>query len=246
MGVQYCTWAKVLLVWPRAGDVESDSGAQTAIIESKTNLFRTYIRGIRKSELIAPYDEAVQLAVANMVADDLNRRVLTDDDDLQEVRWPHYQGLVTDKGAEAHAIIAGLKSGDIVLMEDPAENDLAWPEVVIGAGNTGAGTIIARTPFGYEDTQLGVFYIKFTTAGRVDDGTAQFEWHYNYNATAANTGVTPSNGLLEFAHGLYIAFYDGALSGDSFAVDDEFTVKALPTTERARTSGPQQIEFQSG
>ena len=76
----YTTWQKVVDLYPRAADVESDSDNQTALIVAKSNLFHSFIRGIHKDDLTSPYDEPVKEAVALLVVDELRRRTQTDDE----------------------------------------------------------------------------------------------------------------------------------------------------------------------
>lgn len=242
----YCTWAKVVQYFSQAAQVEPDAGEQTTLITQKTNFFRSYVRSTRKTELTPPYDEPVQIAVAQLVVDELKRRSITDDSDLVFQEFRHIRGMMTDSQSEAHSIIEGILTGAVVLSEDPAEHDLDWPAVVPGDSNTGAGVVVARLPYGYEDTKKGIYYIEFTTAGRVADETAKYKWHYNNAAEASDTDVTPANDLKEFAYGLYLSFVDGALTGDSFAVGDNFTVTCYHRSEKARTTGPQQIDYYSG
>ncbi len=246
MPAQYCTWAKVQQYYPQADLVEPTAGDQTTLIEQKTNFFRAFLRSTRKTELTAPYDEPVQIAVAQLVVDELKRRAMTDDSDLVFQEFKHVRGMMTDSQAEAHSLIEGMLSGDVILTEDPAEHDLEWPASVPAAGNTGNGVIHARLPYGYEDTKTGIYYVEFTTAGRVDDGTAKYKWHYNNSETANDTGVVPTGDLAEIAYGLYLSFVDGSRSGDSFDLGDNYTITCYHRTEQARTHGPQQIDYYSG
>lgn len=242
----YTTWQKVVDLFPLAANVESDTGNQTTLITDKSNLFQTFIRGIHKEDLTSPYDEPVKMAVAYLVIDELKKRRISDDSELEFVQFDHIAGKFTDAGVMAHSIIQGVVKGSIVLSQDDTVSDSQSPHTIPGSSNTSAGKTKALLPHEYKSNTVDTFLIKITTAGRVDAETAVFSWYLNNNATAIGTGVKCTTTPIHLRNELYVYFQDAALTGEQFAIDDTWTITAIPPLAQTRTQSPYNFEVFSG
>ena len=245
MARSYTTWAKVTSLYELADDIEPDvSTNQADLITAKSDEFHAYIRKLHKADLTAPLDEIVKLAVAHLVVEELRQRRHSDDDELELAEFPHITGKFTSNGLQAHGIIAGILRGHIVLTQDHAQLDVHKPEPVT-ITNAGGGRIETVLPYTYTGDGVDIYRIKCTTAGRADDGSAVFSVWCNEDAVSVAT-ISASTGLTSLGEGLYIRFLDAATTGDSFDVNDEWTVTALPEHGARQTPGPRQLEFYSG
>jgi hypothetical protein len=234
----YTTWTKVVQLYPRAGDVESVSGNQTALIAAKQNLFHSFIRHIHKNDLTT-IDECVSEAVALLIVDELRRRAQTDDDERSvEVNYPHYKGITTPEGAGAHALIHAIRDGAIVLTQDKSDKDVLYPAVTPATGNTSVGTVECYLPHEYKSDRIDTFTIKCTTGGRVDVATAIFSVYQNFGATPIGMGLAASEAWTHISNELYVRFVDTALTGAMFVVNDTWTIVAVPPTNPSRSTGP--------
>lgn len=246
MASNYTTWVIVQSIFARASDAEPVAGSQTTLMERKTDLFRSWIRDKHKGDLITPYPEAVALAIANFVADELTRRKQTNRAQLEPQEFDHTRGLMTQFETEAHRIVAAIKTGEIVLAQDDHGKDVHWPAAVPGAGNTGVGHVDVLLPHEYDDYKPGEFLIDFTTEGRVDDGTARYQWYMNYDAENVTTDVKPTVDPAQLQNQLFVSFRDTAIASATFKTTDSFTIKVLPTLSEAIHRSPQQLDFYQG
>jgi hypothetical protein len=233
----------VLDIFPRAGDVESDSGNQTALIEAKSNMFQTFIRSVHKDWLETPYDEVVKLAVAHLVADELHKRRLSDDSDLEPADFDHISGKFTDSGIMAHSLIQSIRSSAIVLTQDDAERDLRYPEPVVIA-QTGTSKPLVYVPFGYRGATETILTIEITTTGRVEDSTAVWKAYWDYaDDDPAVSAETCSGEKYDMGSGVYVLFKDVATTGNSYASGDKYDVKLVPQTAEVRSTGPKAFDM---
>lgn len=245
MAAEYCTWDDVKGRYPLAEDVGSydQSADQDALIQSQTNLFRSWIRNVHKEELTSPYDEIVVDAVAWLCAGFLERRVMVNpDQELQYVEFDHIRGAFTPGEIQAHTQIQAIKRGDAVLGQDVHKRDIGQPEVEIGSSNSGAGTIEAILPHEYKAHVKGVYKFVCTTTGRVDDGSAMFSVYFQNAETPFLTSVAATNTPTHIRNEFYVSFADASTDGsDSFEADDEFTITVFPPDVDHQRHGPRQI-----
>lgn len=238
----YTTWAQVLALYPPADDVESNSSNQTALIVAKSNYFSSFIRGVHKGALDEPVDEVVNLAVAHLIIGELRLRRRTDDGEMEIVSFDHISGKFFDEEIRAHAVIQAINRGSIVLTEDHAERDVHHPEAIPDSANTSTGKVSALLPHEYKSNREDTLIIKITTAGRVDDGTAKFDWYRNNAATAEDTAVVMSSDWTHLLNEAYVRFRDSAQSGEQFAINDTWTVTLVPPTSETQSSGLRAVE----
>lgn len=202
-----------------------------------------YLRAITTRDLESPYDEAVAMATAYLVAGELERRRLGDDTQLTEMEFDHAAGKFTSSEQAAHSIIQSYLRGNIVLRQSASDRDVTRPDVAPASGNGSVGKIEAYLPHEYQSNKADTWILKCTTAGRVADSTAKFSVFLNYGATAVSTDVTASDSQTHLGNELYVRFRDMALTANSFDVNDEWTIKAYPSSSETRTGGIRELNF---
>jgi hypothetical protein len=226
--------------------VESNGTNQTNLIAAKTDLFDSYTRNIRKKAWAESVNEVVKQAVANLIADELLQRRLTNDTDLEFAEYEHIRGKFTRFGHTAHSLIESIRKGAFVSDEDLASRDLIYPDPEV-VTQTGSGAVQVKLPHGYGATTKDTWNFLCTTAGRVEDDTARFSIIYNYgDDDPADTDVEPTGAWQHVKYGLYVRFLDTATTGNSFEVNDDFKVIVAPLNTEAMSAGPTNFDMYTG
>lgn len=242
----YCVWQDVLDIFPKAEDIESDSNNQTALIAGKSNLMKTFLRNVHKDWLVTPYDEAVKLACASLVANELASRRITNDTDLSEAVYDHIEGEFTRFGRQGHSLIQSIRRGALVLEQDHAERDLKHPEAVV-VTQVGTSKPLLWLPYGFKGTKESVLTIEITATGRVEDSTASWKAYWDFADDDPAISAVPCSGdWYHVGNGLYAAFEDVATTGNSYESADKYNVEMVPATAVARGQGPSSFEMYSG
>jgi hypothetical protein len=209
-------------------------------------MFQTFIRNIHKDDLETPYDEVVKLAVAHLVADELQKRRRSDDSDLEVAEFDHMSGKFTDSGIQAHSLIQSIRRGSIVLTQDDAERDVHFPEPVVVV-QTGASKPRVWVPHGFKGTKETVLTIEITTTGRVEDSTAVWKAYWDFaDDDPAVSAETCSAGWYDMGNGVGVAFGDVATTGNSYASSDKYNITLVPLTAETRSTGPQPFDMYAG
>lgn len=252
MATQYCSWADdVLSIYPVAADIESDSSNQTALIEAKSQLLKTYLRGQHKDwlELNADgeYDEAVKKATANLVAAELLNRRPTDETMYTPGEYDHIQGQSFNRFEHAaHSLVDSIRRGLLILEQDDASRDLKHIEAVTIV-QTGTSKPLVYTPFGYTGLTPRIFTIEITTTGRVEDSSAYWKGYYDYADDDPEVAARAcDDDLYDIGYGVYVRFRDVATTGNSYADGDKYDVKLIPQMSEVADSGIQILDAFSG
>jgi len=252
VATQYCSWADdVLSVYPVAADIESDSDNQTALIEAKSQLLKTYLRGQHKDWLETnsdgEYDEAVKEITANLVASELMGRRPTDDTMYTPGEYDHIKSEMFNRfDHAAHSKIDSIRTGKLILEQDDAQRDLNFIEPVV-ITQTGTSKPLIYTPYGYTGLTERIFTIEITTTGRVEDSTAQWQGYWDYADDDPGVAARDcDDDLYEIGYGVYVKFRDVATTGNSYADGDKYDVKLVPRSAEVESSGVEQLDAYSG
>jgi len=243
--MRYAMWEDVKARFRLADTVVPNVPDRELLLDDKTSIFRAFTANVRRAALTpkgdGSYEATAKEVVADLVAGELQKRH-TPNQQLREMDFGFISGAYTTRECDAYAKIKAIKDGDLVFEEDPALREVTLPEALAASANTSNGKVIALLPTGYKAHVPGVFVVKCTTAGRVDAGSARFTVYFQNDASEPlATGLEPLITPQHIRNEFYLVFRDGTLSGNSFVLNDSWTVTCYPPESAARSRGPREI-----